>query len=507
MKNINKKITEKGIALITVLALSLILCALGVVLIREAYHHMANASAFSQRIDAINIAEYGVHKAIYELEHDLNWDGMIDAPFRNGKVTVEVLNNFQNFEPNGVIPSNSILVRSTGELSNGNCRKSVEAILSYQLIPYAAFTDGRVELSGNNIDLELKSLPGFKGQMHSNYDSTVTGYDISKPYAFSESDPPFTLNLNLSSEALVSTTGSVQPSLQGNIISAGGMVREGTSLKRIPTLAYSDIKAVSGSHIDITQNIPAKVDIVDPFPLSNVEAKFKGNLRNKEGTLQAYCHYVVKFGPYIIKEDDGWFEAEQYLPDGTSWDKGSIVIQSGVNYYYDGTLTLENINVSLANGIKPALFIDGNLDVTSMNLHAESFLLATAGSTSFNNVTFQIDNSKNDGVSCFCGGNLTVTTPETYAPSGGNYFKGIAYIKNGAFRVNNQCNVSGFNNSVKMEGLLIVGGNSSGEGIIVNNSGDPSFKISFIYNPHLARSLSATCHTDIQLQPVFWEVK
>ncbi|HPZ09620.1 MAG TPA: hypothetical protein PL110_16075, partial [Candidatus Eremiobacteraeota bacterium] len=319
-------IYERGIALITVLAISFILLGILIILMAEAYNHMGRALKYNSDARALTIAEYGVQKAIYELEEDLTWAGVTDKPFSRGSYTVIVVNNFTNPDPKGTVPANSIWVKSTGEFANGKFKKTVEVILSYQLIPYAAISDGRLEMRGTNpLTFKLKAIPGFTGKIHSNYNSASLKYDPSYPNFFDMLNVK-TLDID---GTTFSSSGTISAACGTDINTAGGTVITSSSLdKSIPPLTYSDVKPAKG----LTR--------LDQYAPPGVT--FAGKIRKSAGgDLEALCSTPL---------GKVWFSVTApFLPDGMSWNRATstLKVSGNLKYYNDEDFEIENINLEV----------------------------------------------------------------------------------------------------------------------------------------------------------------
>lgn len=487
MSIIKKNISEKGIAVVTVLGVCFVLLGLGTVLVMDSYAQMRRASKYNSDTEALILAESGVQRAIYELEDDLSWTGTSED-LGNGSYMVQVINNnltgSTSTGTDPVIPANSIWLRSTGTVG-GKFRKTVEVALTYQIISCAAMSNARMQIAGDFI-FELNAIPGFEGKLHSNYNNSTDPNNI----AF---DIPGDPNL-LVSGATFSTPGNVPTDVTNKISLAGGAVANSPA-KNMPEVVYTDVKPATTVELD------AKVPSI---------AQFKGELKNDGGILKAYCD--TPLGPMWIPLNNMFGD---FTPDGMTWDgaTGTIKITGDRKYSHscdpNDSLIFTDINIQVDPNANTGLFTDGNLEAHNMYLNAPFFTLASNGNITFDNTKFQIKEPVNDrGVAIFSGKDFIINTPSS-PPSGGNLFRGVIYVKNGKFVLDNKCSALSADNSIKMEGLILVqnGDPNTHDGIILKNSGgNNNFKLSITYNPHLARVLNNSNSGDIQLQPVFWRI-
>jgi len=491
MEITSEKISSKrGFALITVLAMSFILLAFGSILMQEAYSHMNHAFRYGCSAEALTIAEYGINRAVYELEQDMNWSGITDEDFAGGKVTVEVSNNFDNPHPSGDVPANSLLVKSTGTVAGGKFEKTVISVLRYQLIPYTAISDGRIVIGGSSdFEFNVNALPGYVSNLHSNYDSTVSEYDSAMPDAF---DLTSSAVINADG-AFLSTSGTLSASFATEFTGSGGTVNI-TPQKEFPELSYSDLKPPPGDLIRLDHKAMGGV-------------AFLGKLKNDGGVLKAY--YSI---PFL---GDIWIPVVSptygdFMPDGMNWNgaTGTITVSGDKNYYWVGDLELENINVEVDTDCQASVFVDGEMTMINMTFMSSNFTVASQNGMNVVDCNFQVDTGYNEeGVIFFTEGDYKVTTPSSTTLPGGNFFRGTVYIKDGAYIFNNECTDPSSDNAMTLEGILIVEGNANGEGIIINNNGSSNFKFTLKYNPHLVSSIYSNVTSDIQLQPVFWDIK
>ena len=488
---LRKSSSKRGFVLIAILAISFVLLALGSILMGEAFSHMNNSYRYSSRAEALAIAKYGVNKAIYELEDDMTWAGMTDSPYGEGTVTVEVNNNFSNPHPSGEVPANSILLRSTGKVAEGKFKRTVITILTYQIMPYTSISDGRVALEGaTDFTFNLEAVPGYRAYMHSNYDPNSPNYDAANPESF---ELGVSVDMH-TDDSVLSASGSPSADFEAEFTSGGGTV-ESREKQEFPEVTYESLKPEASQLTRLDHKA-----ISGPYT-------FLGKLRNKGGELEAYYKVPILGVMWlpVVSTEHG-----DFTPDGMSWDgtTGTITITGDKNYYWDGSLELENINIVVAEDCRGAFFIDGHITTNNVSFTSNNFLMAGNKGMTSKDCTFHLENTTNkEGLSLFCNGNYEVSTSETEVISGGNYYSGVVYIKNGSYIFNNECTIDTSDNSMTLEGLLIVEGNSSGEGIIINNNGSDNFTYTLRYNPHIISDMFTNVTSDIQLQPVFWQIK
>ncbi len=500
-----KNISEKGIAVITVLGVCLVLLGLGTVLVMDSYSQMRRASKYNYDTEALILAEAGVQRAIYELEeHDLSWSNATEE-LGNGSYTVQVIgDNLAGAEPipasgsNPEIPANSIWLRSTGTVA-GKFRKTVEVALSYQIISQAGLSNAKMLIgdpnnpSYGNFVFELNAIPGFEGKLHSNYNNSSEPNNI----AFDIIGDP---NLSVQG-ATFSTPGTVSVNAQNKISNAHGAVANSPA-KNIPEVVYEDVEP--NNTVEIAAKVPSIVE-------------FTGKLKNDGGVLKAQCD--TPLGSMWIPLNNMFGD---FTPDGMIWDgpNSTIRIVDNKKYSYtcdpngsNAVLSFTDINIQVDPNINTGLFTNGNIEASNMYLNAPFFTLASKGSITFKETRFRIEEPTNNrGVAIFSGKDFIIETPSSPVkppPTGGNIFRGVIYVKNGKFILDNKSNDISDNNAVKMEGLILVqnGDPNTNDGIILKNSGTNSnYKLSITYNPHLARVLNCSNSSDVQLQPVFWRI-
>ena len=501
MSIIKKNVSEKGIAVITVLGVCLVLLGLGTVLVMDSYAQMRRASKYNSDTEALILAEAGVQRAIYELEeHNMVWSNTTED-LGNGSYTVHLVdNNLTGANPkpaagsNPVIPANSIWVSSTGTVA-GKFRKTVEVALTYQVISSAALSNAKMQIGDPNcpayFNFELNAIPGFEGKLHSNYNNSADPNNI----AFDIIGDP---NL-LVTGATFSTPGNVPLDSRNKISSARGSVVN-TPAKSMPTVEYEEVEP------NATVELDAKVPSI---------VTFKGKLKNSSGSLVALCELPL-FGEQWIPLNNMF---GNFTPDGMTWNgsTGTIKITGDKKYSYtcdpngpDNILSFTDINIEVDPNANTGLFTNGNIESHTMYLNAPFFTLASKGSINFENTKFQIKEPVNNrGVAIFSGKDFIIETNSTGSPPpGGNIFRGVIYVKNGKFVLDNKCSAISSDNSIKMEGLILVknGDPNTHDGIILKNSGgNNDFKLAITYNPHLARVLSPNLTTDPQLQPIILE--
>lgn len=477
MKKLNKKyLSRKGVVLITVVSLSFILLALGIMIMQGSFYQMSSSVEHKSRSEALIIAEYGVNRAIYELEMNTSWTG-IEESFGKGKYKVEVQSNFDNPNPAGLIPARSFLVKSTGITETGR-KKIALVVISRQLVPYSILSDERIMLNGTNgYSFYTSSIAGFNGKFHSNYNGAGSPFDSASTTDI------YAQNITFTSE----DPNMVTDPFRTKVEDSGGIIGPGSN-KDIPGVKYSDLKPSSGL-----------IEVGEISGIADVAADFLGKIRNNGGKLEVYLDLMFPLGKT-------WKEiGNSALPEGMTWDSSSetLTVDGTKKYYRDGDLELINMNVEvLESDSNPELYIDGKLKVTNSQVRtAGSTGLFSGKDIEFKNSTIQTGNSSTDeGSEIFCNGNFTITTPADYAPSGGNYIHGSIHAGNN-ITINNQCTLSGSDNSMAIEGVMMAGKN-----FYLNNTGNSDFDFYLKYNPYLAGD-SMRDKSDIQLQPVFWQIK
>lgn len=502
-----KNISEKGVAIITVLGVCLVLLGLGTVLVMDSYSQMRRASKYNSDTEALILAEAGVQRAIYELENNLSWSTATED-LGNGSYTVQVVgNNLSGSEPapaaggNPEIPANSIWLRSTGTVA-GKFRKTVEVALSYQIISQAGLSNARMVIgdpndptntSYGNFVFELNAIPGFEGKLHSNYNNSADPNNI----AFDIIGDP---NLSVKG-ATFSTPGNVTLAAQSKISHASGVVANSPA-KNMPEVSYEDVEP--SNTVEIADKVPSLVE-------------FKGKLKkNGSGQLVALCELPL-LGEQWVPLNNTFGD---FTPDGMIWDgpNSTIKIVEDKKYSYtcddsdpNAGLSFTDINIQVDPNVNTGLFTNGNLEANNMYLNAPFFTLASKGSITFKETRFRIEEPTNNrGVAIFSGKDFIIETPSVkLPPAGGNIFRGVIYVKNGKFVLDNKSSDMSDNNAIKMEGLILVqnGDPNTKDGIILKNSGaNNNYKLSITYNPHLARVLNCNYSGDVQLQPVFWRI-
>ena len=302
------------------------------------------------------------------------------------------------------------------------------------------------------IHLKADSIPGFIGKFQSNYDPNSPGYNASNPYAFSTSASN---SLNTPGTNFA-TSGGVAGTFQSKVESSGGTISTGEQ-KTVPDINYKDVKPKSGL-TEIGKNVPTVGQWLG--------VKFKGKLKEDGGELKALCSV-----PLLITRVDKWLPvtgAVDALPDGMKWNKSTktLTIEGNRKYYQDGDLSIEGgINLEVKGDTsEPSIYVDGMLKLNDMYVTANKSSVYTRDGLELNNCTLQMGDAENNvGGDLFTEGELSISTPSGKAPSGGNYFEGTIYAKKG-LNIKNQCTLGGSDNSLKLEGVIIVKGNNNGEG-------------------------------------------
>ena len=252
MKKVSNK---KGVAIITSLGVCFVLLALGTVLMINSYAHMNMAQKFHYESDALNIAEAGVNYEIYILEQidfKLINDGN-EPVIRCGRGTFKVERAANQDNPDGrlweglTIPRYCIGIKSTGMVNK--YKKVVKTVVGNQLVPYTICSEGTVRMNVgkdeepginpittdpndpptsdlNSFAALIDSIDGFKGNMHSNYESTT--------------DPTYRCTTDMSNHVYLtvdggtlSTHGLVGTEAEEKINDNGGKAVSGASKKKI----------------------------------------------------------------------------------------------------------------------------------------------------------------------------------------------------------------------------------------------------------------------------------
>jgi len=518
---------KKGIALMTSLGVCFVLLALGTVLMINSYAHMNMATRLHYETEALDIAEAGVNYEIYRMEQ-IDFEHITDASssviFGNGNFAVSRAINMA--DPNGRkwkglnIPRYCIGVESIGTVSVGNrtYKKTVKTVVGNQLVPYTVCSEGTVRMNiGYNEDVgvdpittdpadppknSLKSfsvkvdaVEGFKGNMHSNYDGTDATYRCSI------NEPNRHVSLIVDGGTL-SSSGKVGYEATEKINAHGGKAVSDASKKKFIETDYDKLLNKANSESECIE-LGDKV----PWPF-----KFKGKLVNDDGELKAK---VSGLGEIPLKYDFGLFEVD-FTPDGMHWEKstGTLVIEEGRNYKYDGDLKLVDVNIRVEGKKGSGLFVNGNITGENIEITADAFSLASKDKTitltdARLNVT--APNTAN-GVAVYTK-ELKITTHRTKSPPGGNRFKGIVYANGGNVDLTNMYGADGpvdpNNSKCQLEGLIINPDDNPGDTVVpclkVKNLGDPNFSVNLKYNPFVASSI-IDYRGKLNLQPLYWQI-
>jgi len=512
----NKK-NKKGIAIIMVLGVCFILLALGTVLMLESYSHMGMTQKYYCETEALNIAEAGVAATISFLENKSNL-GEINTVCNSStaeEFTIKVktictnkmgkgeflVQAFSNIVNNGLktiggkrVPAYSILIISEGRVDAGGTvyKKTVETMVNYQLIPYAAISEGTIDLGAGTekeFDVNITSIKGFSGNIHNNY----SGLD--NPY---KCDDSVNLSLNGGTISTCCETFPLLSDIQTKTTDAGGYLLTKAGKKTVPTVTYStlsDQANATSEFIELDENIPGG-------------AEFRGKLKNEGGFLYARIRHYFVLGIPI----DSWELVDDYLPENMEWDSetGTLIIEENTNYIWEEDelgLELKNINIKIEGEKSSGLFVEGDIKGDNIGITADSFALVATDDIILTDAKIQITASpQNDGVAIYAGNTFKLESDTDEIPAGGNRFKGIIYT-NKSIDVTNKYQINDPNNVLSLEGLVISVGDSTG-GIKIQNQGAENFQLNLIYNPYVARDIvNYRLQSAINLQPVYWKVE
>jgi len=510
MKKVSKK---KGVAIITSLGVCFVLLALGTVLMVNSYAHMNMAQKFHHEADALNIAEAGVNYEVYMLEQiDFNLINDGNEPVIHcGRGTFKVERAINKNNPDGrsweglVIPRYCIGIKSTAIVNK--YKKVVKTVVGNQLVPYTVCSEGTIrmnvgnnEIGGDPVTLDpndppiselnsftavVDSIDGFRGNMHSNYDSpTEATYRCT-----SDTDNHVYLTVE---GGTLSTHGIVGTEAEEKINANGGTAVSGAQKKKFITTDYETLykKAEKTSEF-------ISLDDKVPWPV-----KFKGKLRNNGGDLEAYTNL-------------GWLELDSwygdFTPDGMEWKSGVLVIDEGKNYTWKDDLELKDVSISVKGNKGSTLFVNGNITANNIEITADAFGLASNDKKIIlNDARLNITASAtSDGVALYTK-DLVITTDKAKIPAGGNNFKGIVYANGGVIDLTNQYDgIDPNTNRFKLEGLVINPQSDPGVTpcLKVKNKGHSSFNIDLKYNPYVANALIDYTTGKINLQPLYWQIE
>jgi len=491
----------------------------------NSYAHMGIAMKYHYDTEALNIAEGGVHWAIYQLEqhsrlHEIPATQTFEEYLGHGKFIATIHNNISSSTATSAearaIPPYSIMILSTGTVRAGEkeYKKTVEALVNYQLIPYTVSSEGTIKMNigegeslapGESVtpvesgdppasDLEsftavISSIDGFTGNLHSNYSGEPT-YRCTL-------DPSRYVHLQVDGGTL-SSSGKVGIEAENKINSNGGHAVSDASPKRFLKVDYKTLynKANSKSPcVSLDDKVPSL-------------AEFLGEMRNNNGELQ---------GRVKIAGVKMWVDIEHVilfgncLPKGMKWEPGTgtLVIEENRNYKWDGKLNLKGINIRVEGTKSSGLFVTGNITSDNTEIIGNSFSLVSNKDITLTNASLNITSSDTtDGIAVYAN-NLTMTTKKDKVPAGGNRFKGIVYTEDGKVDLTNQYK-GNIDNFMILEGLIINNKSDSTDqsstGLKVKNKGGSDFKIELKYNPYVAKSMIDYTNGSVHLQPVYWQI-
>jgi len=443
----NKK-NKKGIAIIMVLSICFILLALGTVLMLDSYSHMGMTQKHYCETEALNIAEAGVSATISFLENKSNL-GAIDTACNSssaeeftikvktlctnrigkGEFLVQAFSNIVNNRLRTIggkrVPAYSILIISEGRVDAGGTvyKKTVETMVNYQLVPYAAISEGTISLvddpgdiNDKKFDVNITSVKGFSGNIHTNYDGPDSPYECAP-----------SINLALNGGTISTCCEEYQTlDVQNKITDGGGYLLTEAGKKTVPQVTYeslADQADATSEFIKLDENIPDG-------------ARFNGKLKNEDGVLYAYIRHWFLIGIPI----DEWDAVEDYLPENMEWDSatGTLIIQENTNYIWEKKvggkylgLELNNINIKIEGEKSSGLFSKGDITGNDIGIQADAFALVSEKNISLNDAKIQITASpQNDGVAIYAGNTFKLVSDTDEIPPGGNRFKGIIYTEN-----------------------------------------------------------------------------
>jgi hypothetical protein len=496
------------------------------------------------------------------------WAGEMDSKtVNNGTFDVRLWNNLSSSTSKNVseindgsyetVPARSILIESAGKTVNGY-KKTVKTILTYQLIPQVINSGGSISMSGdNNMSVILDSLKGFLPKVHSNDAGNSSFYNMF--FSGTSGTDSIYVNDNIVLNANKGVFSTVSTNLASNykskIEASGGKVQEGQLKKNynvdipaifsnIPSGTYEFGKELeninSGSTLNdylgklkLANNIFVQLltgsktedyavfdSDIDIDKIDSVENfKFTGTYRGKgDGTLWASNSIDIKYKDGTSASNQPiWLsigDDPNKIPQGLKWDSvnNKLTIEennkflSKDNNYCIGDLKLEDMSLEIESNVE--LYISKKLRIENVDITCDDNVkIVSGGDVILKNSTFRIGNEnpsnphETEKVSIMTGGDFIAIMKNN--PSGNkNYIKGSIYTAGGVIIDGNQC-------SLEIEGVLLSKGDVLLNNYLLNGSGGNNFSCSFIYNPYMAGQFlqEKVNENDLQLQPLFWEVR
>ncbi|MEQ8173095.1 MAG: hypothetical protein ABRQ38_29695 [Candidatus Eremiobacterota bacterium] len=491
----------------------------------------------------------------------LDWNNeMSGKSIGAGKFSVNAWNNLAGTDPNGSyvngladkssmkIPAGCILVKSVGKTKNGYT-KTVTTLLTYQAISQMLYSGGNVRFGGDsNLSVKLDSLTGLQPRVHvdsnsSNSISIDSAISLeAKGAGFSTAAYPLD---ETSKNKITSSGGTVAENNQNkkdyhvNILktilnkppadayefgselakinSSGELDKTLTKLKFANSPVGAIYSAITGESAD--DYIEMDIDINKVVSVSDV--KFTGTLKGDgDGNIWSSTSINVYYGEGKTDPDPNnpvtiWLSTgdgfNDCTTDGLRWDGASnkLIIEKGKYVSKDsdtclGSLKLQDISLEISDDSE--LYINKQLSLANVDVTCgDGVKIVSGNSITLVDSAFEIgrdDDDDTNKVDIMTNGYFISVMNRN--PSGGkNYIKGSIYADKGLI-------VNGSDGaSLDIEGVLMTNGNLSIYNNLLTPAASNDFSCAFHYNPYMAgQYLQFNINKeDLQLQPLFWEVK
>lgn len=562
---------KKGFILMTTLFLSFVLLAVVIVLTKDAFFQMSSSVAFNSRNEALVIAESGAHKAISFLENTVDpntesvptqsaWNGaMSNIKIGTGTCNVNAWNNLFGKEPDDVsgfadgssikVPAGCILVKSVGKTKN-NYTKTVTALLTYQAISQMLYSSGNIRLGGDsNMSVKVDSLTGLQPRIRAN---NASSNSISIDSAIS---------LDAKGTEFSTAATSLDESCKSKITSSGANVMENRRypdqkykyranitkiLQNAPPDAYefgTELAEINSSglldktlaklkfgdsllgkilstvtEVSVEDYVEMDIDIDKVKSVSDL--KFTGTLKGDgEGNIWSSTSINVFYGEGKTDPDPNnpvtiWLSSGKAFndctTDGMKWDAANnkLILEKGKYISKDsttclGALKLQDMSLEISDNSE--LYINKQLSLTNVDVKCgDGVKIVSGGSISVINSAFEIGNDDDDTNKVDIMADKYFIAVMNRNPAGGkNYIKGAVYAGNG-FIMNGSDGAS-----LDIEGVMVSQGDLSIYNNLLTPSTSTDFSYAFHYNPYMAGQYFQLNINkgDLQLQPLFWEVK
>jgi hypothetical protein len=486
---------------------------------------------------------------------------MSNLKIGTGTCNVNAWNNLGSTDTNGSdvpgfsdnsstrVPAGCILVKSVGKTKNGYT-KTVTTLLTYQAISQVLYSSGPIRLGGDgNMSVKLDSLTGFQPRVHSNNTGSKSIYIDSA------------VSLDAQTSEFSTATSSLEETSKNKITSSGGTVVENSIydeqkykyrvdikaiLNNAPSDAYefgSELAKINSSGeldktlaklkfadsllgkiystvtgVNADDYVEMDIDIDKVKSVDNV--KFTGTLKGDgNGKIWASTSINVYYGAGKTDPDPNnpvtiWLSSgdgfNNCATDGLSWDSANnkLILEKGKYISKDsptclGALKLQNLSLKISDNSE--LYINKQLNLSNVDVTCgDGVKIVSGDNIALVHSAFEIGNDDDDT------NKVDIMTDKSFIaimnrnPSGGkNYIKGAIYAGNGLI-------INGSDGtSLDIEGVVLSQGNLSIYNNLLTPDTSTDFSCAFHYNPYMASQyLQFNLNKgELQLQPLFWEVK